>query len=151
MIKAPLELSNGAFFWGFRMIRKGGCLCGGIKFELRGELEPIQICHCEECRKAQGTPFVTNIAVLEENFSITQGEALLKGYESSPGKMRVFCSHCGAPILSKRTSLPGVVRVRAGLIEGDLPVTIAFHIFTADKANWWPILDAAPQYPGFPP
>lgn len=133
------------------MTRSGGCLCGGVRFELHGELEPIQICHCLECRKAQGTPFVTNIAVVEENFRVTQGEALLKGYESSPGKMRIFCSNCGSPVLSKRESLPGVVRLRAGLIEDELPAKVEFHIFTAEKANWWPILDGAPQYPGFAP
>lgn len=132
-------------------MRAGACLCGDVRFELYGELEPIQICHCQECRKAQGTPFVTNIAVLEENFNLTQGEAQLKAYESSPGKLRVFCANCGSPILSKRTSLPGVVRVRAGLIEDDLPAKIEFHIFTAEKANWWTIRDAAPQYTGFPP
>ena len=129
------------------------CLCGGIKYQLHGELAPVQICHCSECQKAQGTPFATNIPVLEENFRITQGQELLKEYESSSGKVRVFCSNCGSPIISKKDSLPGIVRVRAGLIEGDLPVNIAFHAFTASKANWWPLSnnDDVPHYEGFAP
>lgn len=134
-------------------MRNVECLCGSVKYELHGELAAIQVCHCSQCRKAQGTPFATNIPVLEENFRITQGQELLKEYESSPGKVRVFCSVCGSPIISKKVSLPGVVRVRAGLIKGDLPVKIAFHAFTASKANWWSLSesDGVPHYEGFAP
>ncbi|HBS15496.1 GFA family protein, partial [Alloalcanivorax venustensis] len=28
----------------------GSCLCGGIAFEVRGPLAPIQVCHCQQCR-----------------------------------------------------------------------------------------------------
>jgi hypothetical protein len=41
----------------------GSCLCGGVAYEIDGELEPIQVCHCSQCRKAQGTAIVTNIPV----------------------------------------------------------------------------------------
>ncbi|WP_290537184.1 hypothetical protein [Alcanivorax sp.] len=40
----------------------GSCLCGGVTFEIAGELAPIQVCHCQQCRKAQGTALVTNIS-----------------------------------------------------------------------------------------
>lgn len=127
----------------------GSCLCGSIKFEIDGELEPIQLCHCQQCRKAQGTAFVTNIPVQSSAFSIISGGDSLTEYESSPGKVRAFCGHCGSPVLSRRTSMPGVVRVRAGTINEDLPVRPAFHIFAAHKANWWEIQDALPQFNEF--
>ena len=134
-------------------MRRLACLCGGVEYELHGELETIQVCHCEQCRKAQGTPFATNIPVLEKDFRLIKGESLLKEYESSPGKVRVFCSNCGSPIISKKESVPGVVRVRAGLIEGDLGAKVEFHAFTASKANWWSIdcTENIPQYEGFAP
>jgi hypothetical protein len=51
-------------------------------------------------------------------------------------------------VLSRRQSLPGVVRVRAGLINESLPVRPAWHAHTESKCNWWPIEDRLPQYKG---
>lgn len=124
----------------------GSCLCGGVQFRITGELEPIQMCHCGQCRKAQGTAFVTNIPVSEAAFELLGGEELLSEFESSPGKWRVFCKTCGSPILSKTTAQPGVVRIRAGTLDGELATRPAFHIFTAHKANWLDIRDDLPRY-----
>jgi hypothetical protein len=80
-------------------------------------------------------------------FRLLSGEQLLTAYESSPGKHRVFCSHCGSPIYSRREALPSVVRVRAGLFNEPLRVRPAWHAYTGSKCNWWPIEDGLPQYP----
>ena len=95
----------------------GSCLCGGVRFRIDADLEPIQVCHCSQCRKAQGTPFATNTPVSADAFHLISGEALLSAFESSPGKQRVFCSHCGSPIYSQKDTVPGVLRVRAGLLD----------------------------------
>jgi hypothetical protein len=126
----------------------GGCLCGAIRYEIVGPLAPLQICHCEDCRKAQGSAFAANMPVSAERFRLTAGETRLRAYESSPGKERVFCSACGSPLFSRAAGRPGVVRIRAGTLDPGAPATIAFHFFTASKADWWPILDALPQYAG---
>ncbi|MDP2822502.1 MAG: hypothetical protein Q8O52_07460 [Sulfuritalea sp.] len=36
---------------------EGSCLCGGIRYQYDGEIEEISICHCSQCRKAQGSAF----------------------------------------------------------------------------------------------
>lgn len=125
----------------------GSCLCGNIQYKITGELAPVQICHCQQCRKAQGSALVTNIPVSTEQFSITQGEDLLVDYESSPGKHRKFCGRCGSPILSCLDSLPGVVRIRAGTLNGMPPLTLSDHAYVGSKANWWPITDDLQQLP----
>lgn len=128
----------------------GNCLCQGVRFEIDGALEPIQMCHCKECRQAQGTPFVTNIPVATSALRIIAGEHLLKAFESSPGKQRVFCSDCGSPILSRRDNQPDVVRIRAGSLNEAIAARPAFHIFVGDKANWWQITDQLPQFEDWP-
>ena len=124
----------------------GSCLCGGIKYEIQGELEPIQICHCSQCRKAQGAAIVTNIPVSTSAFTLKSGIDLMSEFESSPGKQRIFCKVCGSPIYSKRVDLPDVIRVRAGTIDGALRTKPVAHFYVESKANWFEINDSLPKY-----
>ncbi|RJG09692.1 GFA family protein [Pseudomonas cavernicola] len=125
---------------------QGSCLCSAVRFEIAGELEPIQICHCSLCRKAQGVPFVTNIPVSTEAFRLLSGADALKAFSSSPGKQRVFCSHCGSPIYSQNQHTPGVLRIRAGTLEGELKTRPMAHFYIDSKANWWELSDDLPKY-----
>jgi len=34
--------------------RTGGCLCGAVRYEVRGALRPIVMCHCSQCRRMTG-------------------------------------------------------------------------------------------------
>ncbi len=122
------------------------CLCGGVRFRIDAELEPVQVCHCSQCRKAQGTPFATNTPVRQAAFRLLAGAELITEYESSPGKKRCFCRVCGSPLYSYRASLPGVLRIRAGLINEPLSVGPCAHFHVASKCNWWPIDDTLPKY-----
>ena len=125
----------------------GSCLCGGISFNIQGPLAPIQVCHCAQCRKAQGGPVATNIPVEASALEFSQGQDLLQQYESSPGKIRAFCKVCGSPVYSKRDSLPDILRIRAGLLREPVGSHLAFHAFTDSKASWWPIEAGLPEYP----
>jgi hypothetical protein len=124
----------------------GSCLCGDVKFRIESELEPIQVCHCEQCRKAHGGAFAAVIPVEVSAFRLLSGEQSLKAYESSPGKERVFCERCGSPVFSRRPSVPTVVRIRAGLLDEPIPAKPAWHAYTDSKCSWWPIDDGLPQY-----
>jgi ribosomal protein S18 acetylase RimI-like enzyme len=122
------------------MIR-GSCLCGGIRFEISGALGLVAQCHCEACRKAQGSAFAVNTGVARDQFRFTAGEQLLSSFESSPGKYRCFCSVCGSPVYSRRDDAPDVVRPRLGLLDGDIGARPAVHGWTSDKAPWERIPD----------
>ena len=129
-------------------VHAGGCLCGGIRYEVDGPLAPVQLCHCGQCRKAQGGPFGANIPVASAAFRLVHGEASLREFRASPGKRRVFCATCGSPLFSQRDAAPGVLRLRAGTLDGDgAGLEIGFHIQTASKAAWWTIDDDRPQHP----
>ncbi|MES2509691.1 MAG: GFA family protein [Pseudomonadota bacterium] len=125
----------------------GSCLCKGIRFTIEGTLAPIQVCHCSQCRQAQGGPVGTNIPVETARLTFHSGEELLQHYESSPGKVRAFCRVCGSPVFSRRSSVPGVVRIRAGLLSEPVDSSLAFHAHVAYKASWWPLQDDLPHYP----
>jgi hypothetical protein len=34
--------------------RAGGCLCGAVRYQVRGPLRGIALCHCGQCRRWHG-------------------------------------------------------------------------------------------------
>lgn len=125
---------------------KGSCLCGSVKYEVTCELGPVVFCHCSQCRKAQGSPFASNLPIPADHFHILSGQESLEEYESSSGKKRVFCKHCGSPIISKRDSVPDTVRLRVGTLDTEADVKSVAHIYAGSKAPWYEITDNLPQY-----
>ena len=119
----------------------GSCLCGQIRFVIHGELAGIQICHCSQCRKAQGGPLATNIPVKQAQIEWVAGQDQLGYFESSPGKLRAFCSQCGSPVYSQRSGLPDVLRIRAGLLDEPVSTALASQQHVASRAAWWPVPD----------
>jgi hypothetical protein len=125
---------------------EGSCLCGGIRYQYDGEIEGISICHCSQCRKAQGSAFAAVSPVAAARFKILAGAELLKEFRSSPDKVRVFCATCGSPIFSAKDDAPEVRRLRLGTVDTPFTCASAFHIFTASKASWWDCDDGLPSF-----
>ncbi|MDD9816198.1 MAG: GFA family protein [Gammaproteobacteria bacterium] len=125
--------------------KTGSCLCGAVGYEIRGAPLAMYYCHCEQCRKACGSSFATNLAVAEKDFHLVRGAEKLKSFASSPGKKRHFCGGCGSPVFNEMESLPGKVYVRAGTVDGGPEMAPGMHIYTDFKAPWFTILDGLPQ------
>jgi hypothetical protein len=127
-------------------VHSGGCLCGGVRYEYAGEFSQVVYCHCAQCRKAQGSAFGTNAPIEADKFRLLAGAQLLKAYESSPGKQRVFCSNCGSPLYSRLLARPELLRLRIGTLDTPLGMKPQAHIYAASKAEWYDILDGLPQH-----
>jgi len=129
----------------------GSCLCGAVRYEIAGELAPLQLCHCSQCRRASGAAFAANMPVRNEDFRVIAGADKLKAFASRPGKERVFCADCGSQLFSRNAGFPDHVRVRARGLDAPAAPPLAFHFHVASKAPWWPIEDDLPQYPAARP
>ena len=55
---------------------EGHCLCGGVRYEYDGELTELSLCHCSQCRRAQGSAFVTVSPVQAAQFRLLAGAGL---------------------------------------------------------------------------
>ncbi|MDX1452404.1 MAG: GFA family protein [Oleiphilaceae bacterium] len=116
---------------------KGSCLCQSIQYEYTGELDEVAVCHCHQCKRAQGTPFVTNAPIHTARFRYTSGTENLKEYFSSPNKRRVFCGQCGSPLFSQRTDMPDIIRLRLGTVtQGHIPEP-HYEIYCASRSAWF--------------
>jgi hypothetical protein len=85
--------------------------------------------------------------VERDAFVLLAGQDVLREYESSPGKLRAFCSNCGSPIYAYLTASPDVLRIRLGSLDTPFRKQPRAHTWVSDKAEWEPIEDSLPQFP----
>ena len=124
---------------------KGGCLCRKVRYEYDGIIEEIAMCHCSQCRQAQGGAFATNSPIDSRNLKFF-GQEFIKEFETSERKVRAFCQNCASPLYSARTDLPNIKRLRVGTIETEFSCENKYHIFADSKASWHSITDTYPKF-----
>ncbi len=114
---------------------KGSCACGAVEYEIDGIDMPIGHCHCHTCRKTHAAAFASTAGVEREHFRWLKGQETLTTYESSPGKLRHFCSQCGAHLMAERPNLP-IVIVRVATLDDDPGVAAEHHIWVSHDVPW---------------
>ena len=125
---------------------RGGCLCEGVRYEVRGPLRDVIACHCSQCRKTSGH-FVTATQVCTADLVLTES-ATLRWYRSSAAAERGFCNRCGGNLFWRPSGAEqGVTSIMAGTLDSPTGLKIARHIFVADKSDNYDIPDGA-QHPG---
>jgi hypothetical protein len=105
-------------------------------------------CHCTDCRKIHGTVYQSSALTAGEGFRVTRGEEHLERYESSPGKRRCFCRHCGSHLFAYYERDPSLVVLRVGTLDAAPGLAPELHIWVSQKADWYEIRDDLPQYAG---
>ena len=126
---------------------QGSCLCGAVRYTVRGPLSPVWGCHCTQCRKTSGH-FVAATNADNADFDI-EDDGALTWFSSSETAERGFCNKCGSSLFwrqkqGERTS------IMAGTLDGATGVSLEGHIFTADKGDYYTIPDSDRQYPAWP-
>ena len=129
---------------------EGRCACGKVRYQYDGEITEISMCHCEQCRLAQGSAFAAVSPVDDGRLSFTGAEHI-KTFQSSETKVRAFCEHCGSALYSAKTELPNIKRLRLGTVTTPFTCDKQFHIFTDSKASWYSITDSYTQHKGNKP
>ncbi len=120
----------------------GGCLCGGIRFELTEPATDAGYCHCTRCQRRTGTAASAQARVDSHTLRILQGEDLLKCWRHHDGgHEKCFCSECGAHLFSRSPESPAYVSVRMGAFDGDPGVRPMWRSFVDYAAPWEPIPD----------
>lgn len=69
---------------------EGGCRCGTVRYTLRGEPLKIGLCHCTECRKETGAPYLYYADWPLDRFTVSGSYATYEG--------RSFCPTCGGTL-----------------------------------------------------
>jgi hypothetical protein len=119
---------------GMTTTAKGQCLCGAVRFETKGALRGVSICHCKMCRRWHGhTGAYTNVPKTALSFTESRG---LAWYHTSDLARRGFCRECGSCLFWEafdRDSLS----IAAGTLDDPTGLATTLQIYTEDKGDYY--------------
>lgn len=132
--------------------RKGGCLCGAVRYVLKGEPQAIGVCHCRHCQRHSGSAFSFNLFIREVDYE-QHGETRFFVDTGDSGQLsyRHFCVSCGSPILTRASTLPGMVLVKAGTLDSMEGLQPQLEIYTERAVKWLAPIAGAARFALSPP
>jgi hypothetical protein len=110
----------------------GTCLCKGVRFDVRGPIRDVIVCHCGQCRRTHGHVAAYTSAARAD--VVFHEDSTLRWYVSSELARRGFCSACGASLFWEPT--------------GEDPPTglkTARHVYVHDASDYYEITDDLPR------
>ena len=124
---------------------QGGCLCGAVRYEVRGPLRDVVTCHCSMCHKLHGGSGPHSKAARED--IVLLEDRGLRWYESSTRARRGFCAVCGSGLFWEPVNQPGTGIV-AGTLDQPTGLKTIGHIFVAERCDFTEIAGEAPRFEG---
>lgn len=121
------------------VVRTGRCLCGDVRYRVRGDPVHVGRCHCADCRKESGSAFAVYAQWPMEAFEITGEISSFDG--------RGFCPRCGSRILDYSDREDSLVEIRIGTLD-DAPFNLRpeAEIWTKRREPWLAPVDGASQH-----
>ena len=122
-------------------LRHGGCACGALRFEARGEPLGVGLCHCMTCRRRHGAPFnaFATYAAAQLAWSGPAGR-----WRSAEHSQRLGCATCGAPIFWADDA-GEFIELHLGSFDDVGSLAPQYEIWTLRREPWLPPLPV-PQY-----
>ncbi len=123
----------------------GGCLCGAVRYQVRGPLRDVVNCHCTMCQRLHGA-FGAHSKAKKADIDIVE-DGGLAWYATSDLARRGFCLACGSNLFWEPTDqdATGIV---AGTLDAPTGLKTIGHIFTAEKLDFYEITDDLPRFDG---
>jgi hypothetical protein len=125
-------------------VRTGGCLCGAVRFEINGNLRPVLICHCSQCRKISGHLWAAT--QVHRNQIDIRDKGTLCWYQSSHRARRGFCNVCGSSLFWRRDGREEFLSIGAGCIDVPTGLVTQAHIFVDDASDYYEISPSETQW-----
>jgi hypothetical protein len=128
----------------------GGCACRAIRYKLTESPLIVHACHCRDCQRLTGGPFVINIWI--ETKFVEPGPVAPKSFRLMGGSGKhphdvFFCESCGTTVWSRYHIVPSdCLFVRAGTLDTPDAVWPDVHIHTRSKLPWVVLPEGAPVF-----
>jgi hypothetical protein len=128
------------------MSNTGHCLCGAVVYAGKGERGQIRVCHCAECVRWTGSPFMG--LKFSGGIDIANPGAV-NWFKSSEWAERGSCRVCGTTLFWRSLGNHADIIVTAGSLDDKAGVgEIEEHIFIDSKPHYYDFAGDAPRVTG---
>jgi hypothetical protein len=119
----------------------GQCLCGAVRYEVRGPLRDVLLCHCVECRRWSGHAFAATSARRDDLVLLAAASLRwVESPESESSARRGFCGECGSSLFwdapAKET-----ISIAAGTLAEPTGLTVAGHVYVSQVGDYYELPD----------
>ena len=135
-------------------IHEGGCLCGDIRYTVKGDPDIVVVCHCEWCQRRTGSAFAMIPKWEQANFQLTSGNLTTYRTINDSGRWLDlgFCGKCGTNIGFTQERRPTAQAIDAGTLDN--PSVVDRHkqdfryIYVRSHRDWTDIPKGEAIYEG---
>jgi hypothetical protein len=128
----------------------GGCMCGAVRYETKGDSFGVGHCHCHSCRKHNGAVVVTLAGFKVDQVRFSGDKR--KVFAASPDVGRAFCGNCGTPLTWEADGgdLGPIIEIHISTFDNPDILVPTSHAFYGERVPWLDIVDNLPRYEGLP-
>jgi hypothetical protein len=118
-------------------LHTGGCLCGALRYEARGEPSLMGLCFCADCRKASGSGFIPFMGFAREAVRFSGTNVEFRS-EAAGGRIatRNFCPTCGGLVFGGEVGKSESFTIYAGSLDDASGFHPKIAIFTGGRPEW---------------
>jgi hypothetical protein len=129
----------------------GSCLCGAVRYRVRGPFMRFVHCHCSRCRKATGSGHATNLIVDPGHLEWISGQDQTTRFDLPSAKSfaTTVCRACGSPVPRLSRDRQRAI-IPAGSLDDDPGIQPTARIFWDSRAAWSCSGDDLSRFPESP-
>ena len=130
----------------------GGCLCGGVRYELTADPLTLYACHCTDCQTGTGGAFGLSMIVPAEALRLVAGEPERPEVHLPDGRAwrLIQCGTCLVELWGESLEEHPFRNLRPGTLDDTSWAVPVGHIWTRSAPPWTVIPDDTVNYEGQP-
>jgi hypothetical protein len=120
-------------------VHEGGCLCGDVRYAVRGRPFRTSVCHCAYCQRRTGSGFAILPFFPRGQVRLTQGRlSFWRHVSDASGRWldHGFCPRCGTGVTLEVEAAPERIGLAGGSFDDPAWFTVDRHIWTRSRLPW---------------
>jgi len=128
-------------------LRKGGCRCGNVRFEVSGEPLLTIACHCTGCQHMTASAFSLSEGYSTDAFRLVSGETVIGGMHG-PSRHH-HCDYCKSWLYTEPEGVEAFVNVRTTMFDEPRSEPPFVEIYLGEALPW-AVIGAPKRYDALP-
>lgn len=120
-------------------VHEGGCLCGALRYRVRGNPLNTFVCHCTFCQRRTGSAF--SLVIVFGDGQVEMSGSTITEYEHRSDESHrwvrlQFCNRCGTTVSGTLEHAPGARVISGGTFDDPNWLRLDHHIWTRSAQHW---------------